>query len=93
MANFVIKRDGTKEPFDAEKIRRAITGASQRTALPEERKKEVIEQVLSAALQLAREKEEIKTSELKEKILSELDAIEPSVSGVWRKYAQEKGGV
>ena len=90
MANFVIKRDGTKEPFDAEKIRRAITGAAQRTNLPEERKKEIVEQVLSAALQLAREKEEIKTSEIKEKILSELDAIESSVSEAWRKYAQEK---
>ena len=90
MANFVIKRDGTKEPFDAEKIKRAIAGAAQRTNLPEERKKEVVEQVLSAALQLAREKEEIKTSEIKEKILSELDAIESSVSEAWRKYAQEK---
>lgn len=90
MANFVIKRDGTKEPFDAEKIRRAITGAAQRTNLPEERKKEIVEQVLSAALQLTREKEEIKTSEIKEKILSELDAIEPSLSEAWRKYAQEK---
>jgi len=93
MANFVIKRDGTREPFDAEKIRRAITGAAQRTNLPEERKKEVVEQVLNTALQLAREKEEIATSELKEKILSELDAIEPSISETWRKYAQEKGAV
>jgi len=93
MANFVIKRDGTREPFDAEKIRRAITGAAQRTNLPEGRKKEVIEQVLNVALQSAREKEEIKTSELKEKILSELDAIEPSISEAWRKYAQEKSGV
>jgi len=93
MANFVIKRDGTREPFDAEKIRRAITGAAQRTNLPEERKNEVVEQVLSAALQLAREKEEIKTSEIKEKILNELEIIEPSVAEAWRKYAQEKGGV
>lgn len=93
MSNFVIKRDGTREPFDAEKIRRAITGAAQRTNLSEERKDEVVEQVLSAALQLAREKEEIKTSEIKEKILSELEVIEPSASGAWRKYAQEKGGV
>ena len=93
MSNFVIKRDGTREPFDAEKIRRAITGAAQRTNLSEERKDEVVEQVLSAALQLAREKEEIKTSEIKEKILSELEVIEPSASVAWRKYAQEKGGV
>lgn len=91
MAKFVIKRDGTKEPFDAEKIRKAIAGAASRTELSEERVNEVVEQVSGAALELAGGKEEIATSEIKEKILSELDAIEPSVSEAWRKYEEEKG--
>lgn len=93
MANFVIKRDGTKEPFDAEKVRNSIVAAAQRTELSEERTNEVVEQVLSAVLQEAAEKEEIPTSELREKILSELNTVEPSVSGAWKKYEQEKGRV
>ena len=93
MANFVIKRDGTKEPFDAEKIRRSIKAALLRTDLSEERGNEVVEQVSNAAIQLAEEKEEIATAEIKGKILSELDAIEPSVSEAWRNYEQEKGRV
>lgn len=93
MANFVIKKDGTKEPFDAEKIRKSIAAAAQRTELSEERKNEVVEQVLSAVIQVAAEKEEITTAELKERILSQLDTIEPSVSESWRKYEQEKGRV
>lgn len=92
MAKFVTKKDGAKEPFDAEKIKASITAAASRTDLSEERKNEVVEQVSRAAIQLAGEKEEIPTAEIKEKILSELDALEPSVSGAWRKHAQEKAG-
>jgi len=93
MANFVIKKDGTKEPFDAEKIKDSIRAAAQQTTLSEERKNEVVEQVAGAAIQMAGEKEEIATSEIKEKILSELDTIEPSISAAWREYEEEKKGV
>lgn len=86
----VIKKDGTKEPFDAEKIRNSIAAAAERTDLSEERKNEVVEQVANTAIQMAEGKEEIATSEIKEKILSELDRIEPAISAAWRKYEQEK---
>lgn len=92
MAKEVVKKDGTKEPFDAGKIRNAITAAVTSTALPEERKNEVIEQVVSKVIQIIIEgKDEISTSEIKENILSELDSAEPSASTEWRKYEQEKG--
>jgi len=92
MAEFVIKKDGEKEPFDAEKIKASITAAASKADLSEERKNEVVEQASEAAIQLAGEKEEIATSEIKAKILSELDTLEPSVSEAWRKHEQEKGG-
>lgn len=90
MANFVIKKDGAKEPFDAGKIRRAIAGAAQRTELSEERKDEVVEQVLNAVLLSAAGKEEIATTEIRGKILSELSGLEPSVAEEWKRYEQEK---
>jgi len=89
MAKEVIKKDGAKEPFDAEKIKNSILGAAQRTELSEERKNEVVEEVAAAVIQMAEEKDEIATSEIKEKILSELDIVEPAVSEAWRKYEQE----
>ena len=92
MAKLVIKKDGKKEPFDAEKIKASITTAVSGVYLSEERKSEVIEQVSKAAMQLAEEKEEIATSEIKAKILSELDTLESSVSESWRKHEQEKTG-
>jgi len=93
MANFVIKRDGTKEAFDAEKIKMSITAAAQRTDLSEEQVNKAVERALGAAIQEAEGKEEITTAELRGKILTELDIIEPSISEEWRKYDQEKGKV
>lgn len=39
MAIQVIKKEGTKQPFDAEKIKKAIAAAAVRNELPEERQK------------------------------------------------------
>ncbi len=90
MALNVIKKDGTKEPFDAEKIKKSIAAAAELANLSEERKNEVVEQVAAVAIQMAGEKEEIATSEIKEKILSELDRVEPAAAAAWRKYEQEQ---
>ena len=90
LSKLVIKKDGTKEPFDAEKIKNSILGAAQRTDLSEERKNEVAEEVAATVIQMAEGKDEIATSEIKEKILSELDSVEPAISEAWKKYEQEK---
>jgi transcriptional regulator NrdR family protein len=91
MAQQVIKRDGTKEPFDAGKIKGAIESAAGRTGLTPERVAEVVKQVSGVVLQFAADKEEVATSELREKALAELDKVEPSVAESWRKYDQEQG--
>jgi transcriptional regulator NrdR family protein len=90
MAKFVIKRDGIKEPFDAEKIKRSIIANAQDVNLSEKRINELAKQVSEAVIQLTKEKEEITTTEIKEKILIELDTAESSVSEVWRKFEEER---
>ena len=89
MASNVIKKDGTKESFNPEKIKNSILAAAIETDLSEERKNEVIEQVVASVIQLAEEKEEIATSEIKEKVLNELDRIESTIAEAWRAYDQE----
>ena len=89
MVNFIIKKDGTKRPFDSEKIERSIMAAAGETDLSEERIKEIVDEVLEAVIQMAGEREEIKGSEIKDKILEELDVIEPSVSKSWRDYDEK----
>lgn len=93
MANFVVKKDGTKESFDAEKIKNTIAAAAQRTDLPKERKNEVAEQVSAEVIQMTEAKEEIATSEISENIISQLNSIEPSIAASWINYEGEKKGV
>ena len=91
MANEVIKRDGSRQHFDEGKIRRSIEAAATEAGLAQERVAELVDQVSRVAIDVAGGKEEIATSEIKEKILSELDGVEPSVSEAWRKHDQVKG--
>ena len=93
MTTQVIKKDGTEQPFDAEKIKNSIAAAALRTDLSEERQTEVTGQVAAKVVQMVEEKEEISTSEIKESILSELDIVEPTISEAWRKYDQENKSV
>ena len=91
MAN-VIKKDGSKEPFDIEKVKKAVVAAAQDTDVSEERKNDVMGKITEAVQALLGEREEISSADIKEKILSELDAMEPSISASWRKYDAEKAG-
>lgn len=90
MTNEVIKKDGTKEPFNADKIRNSIRGAAQRADIPEERKDEVIREAAAAVIQSAEREKDITTDKIREKILNELDSIEPAVSAAWREYEETK---
>jgi len=86
----VIKKDGTKEPFNPEKIKKSIAGAAQQADIPEERKDEVVYQVAGTVIPMLEGREEIDTSDIKKAILSELDKVEPAVASAWRKYEQGK---
>ena len=90
MVNTVIKKDGTKQPFDDEKIRKSIRSAAEEAGLEKERASEVVNQVASEVMQSIKDKDEVTTSDLKEKILNMLDMIEPSVSAAWREYDSKR---
>ena len=93
MAKQVIKRDGTKEVFDENKIRKAIEEAGKDAGLAEDQIKPVVEQVAGTAIKAAAAKEEIATSELATVILSQLDQVNPVMAEAWRKHNQAKGRV
>ncbi len=89
MVTDVIKKDGTKVPFDVEKIKSAIMAASSVTDLSDVRKNEIVEQVVNAVLVEMGGKTEVSTTEIKNAVLAKLDSVEPSVSAAWREYDQE----
>lgn len=93
MAAQVIKRDGSKEAFDEQKIRGSIEKAARGAGLADDRIAALVGQVAGVALQLAAGKEEIATTEIRDAILAELDKVEPAASASWRKYDAEQGKV
>lgn len=90
MATQVIKRDGSKQPFDAGKMRRSIEAACKDVELSEEQIQKTTDEVFGVAQNSAAAKEEIATSELKQIILGELDRAEPMVSAAWRRHDEQK---
>jgi transcriptional regulator NrdR family protein len=93
MATEVIKADGTKEPFNSEKIMGAISAAATEANLSEEMKNEIVEEVSSTVIQFAESRETVTTAGIKKRILNELDRLEPSVSAAWRAYDERRGKV
>jgi transcriptional repressor NrdR len=90
MINFVVKKDGTREPFDPEKIKRGIRAATRQANLPEQRTITVVEEVFAKVLQSLEGKEEVPSLALRDMILNELDVVEPAASAAWREYDQKR---
>jgi len=90
MANQVIKKDGSKEPFDAEKIKRGIKLASQQAGLDEAKQNEITEKVTAKVVEMFQGQEEVRAIEIRDKVLTELDLFAPSVSAAWRDYETSK---
>jgi transcriptional regulator NrdR family protein len=90
MAKQVIKSDGSKVAFDAKKITRAITRAAQDAKLPPDEINRIVGEVSNNAMVFAESKDKIKSSEIRDMILSDLDEVAPLVATEWRKYMNSK---
>jgi transcriptional regulator NrdR family protein len=85
----VIKRNGQREDFRAEKIANAIRKASIDAGIQIDKKKKMMEDVSKKAIEMAEQKGQIATSALRDKILNELNQTEPKVAEAWRKFDQK----
>jgi len=90
MAKQVIKRDGTKEAFDGEKMRKSIEVAAISAGFSINRTNEVADQILGAVFKIANGKEEIATSELSKSVFDQLNIVEPKMAELWKQYEEEK---
>jgi transcriptional regulator NrdR family protein len=86
MAKQVIKNDGSKVPFDAKKISRSITRAAQDAKLPPEEINRLVNDITNNVMIFAETKDKIKSSEIRDFILSDLDRVGPIVAIEWRKF-------
>lgn len=93
MAETVIKKDGSEEPFDPDKIRSSVRKASEQAGLSDEKTEELTEQASKAALEAASERSKISTTEIRGKLLTKLERVQPSVAEAWREYDQQRGRI
>ncbi|MDD3614518.1 MAG: ATP cone domain-containing protein [Candidatus Pacebacteria bacterium] len=89
MARFVIKKTGEKEPFDPIKVEDSIRAAAADANLTPERTESVVNRVAAVIIEMATKRDEIATSEIRARILKELDVLEPAVAEKWRKFEEE----
>jgi len=90
MADQVIKDDGTKQPFEAEKIRDSIEDAAEAAGLSEPEAKKLSEELGARVVVRTLEKDIVPTSEIRQFILAELDKIRPAAAEAWRQYEKTK---
>jgi transcriptional repressor NrdR len=85
----VIKKDERREEFDREKIKSGIIKSAQRTDLEESRINEVAEKVTVKVEGELGDREEVRSSEIKEIVLRELDVEERKIADQFRSYQKQ----
>ena len=80
MANFVVKKDGTKSTFDIEKMKAGIKAAATEAELSDGEADNIAEEVSNLVTTSIEDQEEVTSSDIREKILSELDISYPIVA-------------
>ena len=89
MANFIIKKDGVKEPFNVQKIKSAVVSAATQAGLTAEEGAKIAEDVAKTIAQSVANLSEVLGVEVRARALSQLDAIAPTVAEAWKKYDKE----
>ena len=82
----VSKKDGGKEAFDAEKIRRSIMKAMVDAGESVEERKDLVDKITANAVEKFGQKGDAATAEIKEYTLSALEKAGSKASNAWSKF-------
>jgi transcriptional regulator NrdR family protein len=86
----VIKQNSRREHLNPAKIKASIESAAREAGYSEKDAEHVINRVLPPVLGIMLDREEVKTAEIRDAVLRELDDRYPKVSAVWRNYNKVK---
>jgi len=82
----VIKRGGKKQKFSAEKLRNSVRKAVIDAGFKVAGKKKLIDEVSKETIDWIKEEGEVRTEDITDCILSQLDEESPKVAKSWRKF-------
>ena len=86
----VIKKNGAKEPWDGEKLRRSIFAAAEDAGINKERTKTVADNITQKVVDQFCDDEEVTSYMIREIVLRELRSVESGVSDAWIEYELSK---
>jgi len=89
----VVKRDGKREAFDEQKVRRAIEAAARDARMPPENVGGLSEEASGNIIDYVRKEKEIRSSTIREGVLNRLDTSAPQVSRAWRDFDRRNKGL
>ena len=82
----VKKRNGEKEPFDPDKIRRSIQKAGIDAGYRIQDTAKLVDNITDEIMEMAEEKNQINTDAIRDNVLNELDKAQASIAEAWRKF-------
>lgn len=82
----VIKRNGMKEPLKPEKIKKSLEEAVRDAGFSPQEKRNIIEHASQDAIQMANNKDHVKTKQIRDVILNDLENNDNQVAKAWRIY-------
>ena len=85
----VIKSTGKKEPFRPEKVRKSIENAITDAGFTLSSKMNAVEHASQDAMNLARGRNEIKSKDLRDEIVNDLEGDVPKAAQAWRNYEKQ----
>jgi transcriptional regulator NrdR family protein len=86
----IIKKNESKQEFDPEKIKTSISKAVTDSGANVEDKKEMIEKISNEVIEAFKDKDEIKSSEVREMVLKKLTEADETVANAWKKFEEKK---
>lgn len=90
MITSVIKNNGQSEPFDAQKVKQAVQSAAKESGADNDRSEELAEIVTRSIVKTLEGRQDVPTSEIRERALALLDEFEPGAAAAWRAYDEHK---
>jgi transcriptional regulator NrdR family protein len=93
MVKVVVKKDGSEEPFDMTKLKQSIRVNALDAVLRQSEKdiNTLVDTASEKALLSMQTSDKVKSSEIREHVLSELKEIAPTVAKIWQEYDEQQG--
>lgn len=82
----VRKRNGSKEPFDSDKIKRSIQKAGIDAGFLMDDIGVLVDDVTNQIVEIARQKNEINSDAIRDNVLIELDKAQSTIAEAWREF-------